>query len=541
MADSYVYPTPAMIEAGIVAQRALGGTSTQVNTSSLLGAPPVAGARPLTFRQRLAILIAGADGASLFFPPQQPLQPIAQPMDAGAIGRPWDYPAGYNTRVTPRSGSPIGFAQLKNLADGYDVLRVMIERVKDKICAQQWNVMPRDKKAKRDARCEEVEAFLAYPDKVHTFGDWLRMLLEQVIVYDAPAVWLRPTRGGDLYGLEIIDGSLVTPKIMADGRLPPPEYGPAYQQVLKGLPAVDYVQPVPRGQPVPLDPMGQPFPELLYKPRNPRIDSVYGFGPVEQMITTVNIALRREEYVLRYYTSGSTSDLIFSVPKEWQPLQIRQFEEWWNSVLAGNIDQRTRARFVPDGVKPIDTKEKALTSETDEWLVRIMCFALGLNPMPFLKMMNKGQEKTHHDEAAAEGLEPWNRYLSDFFNTVIWLKFGYRDICHRWEEAEATDPMEQATIDAALVGAKIYHPDEIRIKRGDDAMPEDMRAQMDMAPFNAAANSLVLPPEQQAERDASALALAAARPEPAAPAVAAKLGKAPSAAIGRLARTGRPY
>jgi len=106
------------------------------------------------------------------------------------------------------------------------------------------------------------------------------MLMDQVLVYDAPAVWLRPTYGGDLYSLEIIDGSLVAPKIMADGRLPPPEFGPAYQQVIKGLPAIDYIQPVPVGTPVPLDPTGQPFPELYYRPKNPRVTTVYGFSPV---------------------------------------------------------------------------------------------------------------------------------------------------------------------------------------------------------------------------------------------------------------------
>jgi hypothetical protein len=173
--------------------------------------------------------------------------------------------------------------------------------------------------------------------------------------------------------------------------------------------------------------------------------------------------------------------------------------------------------FVPDGAKPLDTKEKALVDQADEWLIRVMCFSLGLNPMPFLKMMNKGQEKTHHDEAAQEGLGPWNKWAADFFNLIIWLKFGRRDIQFRWEEEEATDPQEQAAIDKILVDSKIYHPDEIRAKRGDDAMPADLREQMDMATFNAAPNSTVLSPDQQAAKDEQAVALAAAKPAPVMP------------------------
>src|SRR6185437_10707186 len=105
---------------------------------------------------------------------------------------------------------------------GYDVLRTLIERVKDDIVSQQWSIGPEDKKVKRDARSDEIEEFLEYPDKVHSWDDWLRMLLEQMLVYDAPAIWLRPTRGGDPYSLELLDGAMISPKIMADGRLPPP-------------------------------------------------------------------------------------------------------------------------------------------------------------------------------------------------------------------------------------------------------------------------------------------------------------------------------
>lgn len=527
----YAYPTPAMVAGYADGINGMPGSATPLafasyNTSNL-GAPAIGGPMTtpgsagasgfptLTFRQRLAILILGADAGSILFPPQQPLQPIAQPITYGAVGRRWDYPVGYNTRVPPRSGLPVSFAELKRLADGYDVLRIMIERVKDKVNAQDWSVGPKDEKAERDATCDEIEDFLAYPDKLHTWDDWLRMLLEQVLVYDAPAVWLRPTRGGDLYSLELIDGSLVSPKIMADGRLPPPEFGPAYQQVIKGLPAIDYIQPVPKGQPVPVDPTGQPFPELYYRPKNPRVESVYGYGPVEQIIRSVEIGINQEEWLRDYFVSGATPDLLLGTPKEWNANQIAAFQDWYDSTLVGNLINRRGARFVPGGVEVIDTKEKALMDgAVQEWLVRVMCFALGLNPMPFVKMMNKGQEQTHHDEAAVEGLRPWLEWVANFMNTLIAMKWARRDIVFRWRASDETDPATQATIDKTLVDAKIYHPDEIRAKRGDVAMPAPMRAQMDLATFAATPNATQLPPDQQAAqdaRDAQASADAAAR------------------------------
>ncbi|HJU25397.1 MAG TPA: phage portal protein [Rhodanobacteraceae bacterium] len=540
--QAYQYPTPAMLAGYRAAVNAPGPDDlrtlgTPIETSSL-AAPEVAGPRE-SFGERLgralAIRILGADAGRVLFPPQQPLQPIAQPVDMGAVGRPWDYPVGWNTRVTPRTGK-VPFRTLREMAapeTGYDVLRLLIERVKDKLLAQSWNVVPRDKETKPDSRCAELEDFFRYPDQVNTFNDWARMLLEQVLVYDAPAVWLRPTRGGDLYALDIIDGSLISPKIMADGRLPTPEYGPAFQQVIKGLPAVDYVQPVPKGQPIPLDPNGQPYPELLYKPRNPRVDSLYGYGPVEQIMTTIYIAHAREKYFLEYYKNGSAPDLLIGVPETWQPTHIEQFQRTWDAMLQGNLANRRTTRFIPGNMKPFDVRERVLTDEADQWLIRICCFAFGLNPMPFIKQMNRGQEQTHHEEAIQEGLEPWQKWFTDFMDRVIALKFGWRDLTFAWREDDPVDPVDQAKIDASDVANAIYHPDEVRRKRGDEPMDPALRDQLAYVNYRAALGTIV-PPELQPEQPEPEPAMAGNKP---APEVAGKLGKGARARSSRSTRS----
>lgn len=516
MAAGYEFPSQDQVRAFGAANQ--GGNPGQILT---LGTPLVAPGLPaqrLSFRQRLAILIAGADAGSVLFPPQQPLQPIAQEPERGVVGRVWDFPPGYNLRVTPRSGWAINFQTLKALADGYDVLRALIERVKDKVCTKPWNFLPRDKTQAQDERCEQLESFFAYPDKENTWQDWSRMLLEQVIVYDAPAIYIRPTRGGDVFSLEVMDGSMIAPKIWAPGKTPPFDAGPAYQQVIQsGLPAVDYIKPVPKGFPMPRDPDGNPMPELLYKPRNPRVDSVYGFGPVEQMIVTVNIAIRREQSLLSFYTHGSRPDTVFTTPATWTSKEVADFKVWWDSVLEGNLENRRGTMFVPDGAKPFDMKAGLLTDETDQWLIRIMCFFLGLNPMPFVKQMNRGQEQTHHEEAVQEGLMPWQAYITDMINHLVRLKWGWADLEFKFDEDDPVDPVDQSKIDASDVQAGIYHPDEIRAKRGDDAMPEDMRDQMAMANYRNAPNASVLPEAMQQAQNEHALALAAARPAPAAP------------------------
>jgi hypothetical protein len=517
MADSQplFYPTPAQIAAygsavrsGGVAPRAVGTTIEQAGAwmTAPRGAPS---ARP-SWRNRLAHWIAGADSGQALFPPMQPLQPIAQPVDFAAVGRPWDYPVGWNTRVTPRMGEKIGFPLLKSLSQ-FDLVRIMISHVKEQVVAQEWSIGPLDRKQKADARCEQLTELFEYPDRVHTWNDWIKQLLDQVLVYDAPAVWLRPTKGGDPYSLEIMDGSRFTPKIMADGRLPPPEFGPAYQQVLHGLPAVDYILPVPKGQSVPLDPTGQPYPQILYKPRFPRVDVPYGYGPIEQLITTILIGQRREEFFLNFYKDGATPDLILSTPELWSTDQIRDFYNLWVSMLQGNLEARRGPMMVPAGVKVIDTKEGALTDTTDEWIIRLICFCFGLSPMPFTKMMNRASGQQHAQAQKDEGIIPYLGWVAELFNHYIRMAYGWRDVVFRWEEEHESDPLEEAQRFALYLTNKVLHADEVRADLGLDPMSPEMRAQMDQPTFSQAPNATVLPPDQQKAADKRAAANA---PEP---------------------------
>ncbi len=80
--------------------------------------------------------------------------------------------------------------------------------------------------------------------------------------------------------------------------------------MLKGLPAVNYSAR-----------------DIIYRPRNVRAHKVYGYSPVQQVLMTVNIALRRQLWQLDYFTEGSIPDALIGVPQGWTPEQIKQFQE----------------------------------------------------------------------------------------------------------------------------------------------------------------------------------------------------------------------
>lgn len=385
-----------------------------------------------------------------------PLDPL--PAQVPAVeGRQWDFPAGYNLGITPREGEPIGFGTMRALADGYDLLRLVIETRKDQLAKYKWGIKPREKDKEPDDRCKQLDEFFLSPDKEHDWEEWLRAVVEDMLVIDAATIYPRRTKGGEIYAFELMDGATIKRVLSNDGRTPlPPD--PAYQQILKGIPAVNYTAE-----------------ELLYRPRNVRTWKVYGYSPVEQVISTVNIALRRQVSQLSYYTEGSTPDLILSVPKEWNPDQIRQFKLWWDSLLAGNVQARRGTMFVPEGVNPINTKEEVLKDEYDEWLARIICYAFSVSPQALLMMMNRATAEVASDEALSQGLHPLLQWVKRMLDRCIWFYFGFRDLEFQWDMEEKVSPAEQATIDKTYIDAKVMTPDEVRASKNLDPLTPEQR------------------------------------------------------------------
>ncbi len=387
-----------------------------------------------------------------WFGPNQPLEPIAPD---NVAGRRFDYPTGYNLNYTPRSAEPLSFADLRALADNCDILRSVIETRKDQVEALNWSVRvkPAQLVGKRPtpeqaSRISTISEFLQSPDKENSFGGWLRQLLEDIFVIDAGCIYKRTSRDGQLYALELIDGATIKILIDDTGRTPlPPD--PAYQQVLKGVPAVDYTRD-----------------ELMYLRHNPRSHKVYGYSHVEQVVMTVNILIRRALHQLEYYRDGSQPDAFIGLPKEWNQDQIVAFQKHFDAMLAGNSAMRRRLRFMPGEFKYQETKTPLLKDTYDEFLARIICYVFSVSPEPFVSHVNRATAESSQSRAMEEGLAPLMRYVSDLMNRVIRADFSSPDLEFIWQDMREQDPKEAADIDVAYVGAGIMTPDEVRSRLG---------------------------------------------------------------------------
>jgi hypothetical protein len=301
-----------------------------------------------------------------------------------------------------------------------------------------------------DPRILALEAFFRKPDGINLWGPWLRMLLEDLFVIDAPTLYRSRSLAGGLLALEPVDGATIKVLIDADGR-PPAAPDPAYQQVLHGVPKADFSRD-----------------ELLYLPRNPRTARVYGFSPVEQIITTVNIALRRQIAQLQYFTEGNMPEALVGVPSSWTMRQIGEFQEYWDTVLSGDTAQRRHARFVPAEFKYQPMREPPLKDDFDEWLARIVCFAFSTSPAPFTRQMNRATADNAQEMALAEGLGPIMLWIKNLADRVIEEDFGYGDLEFEWVDEKSSDLLKQAQITDLKIKSGLKTINEARAESGED-------------------------------------------------------------------------
>jgi len=385
--------------------------------------------------------------AAVFQPDQgvfSPGYPLAPPEPERV--RLWDFPVGVNTVYTPRSYEAVSFDELRALAEAHDITRLAIETRKDQIEKLDWSIRARDGKRSPDLRerIAAVTGFWRKPDGERPFATWLRAALEDLLVLDAPAFEVRRNRGGAVIGLDVIDGSTIKLLIDDAGRRPRPP-APAYEQVIHGRPwrllTTD---------------------ELLYAPRNPRPHKAYGFGPVEQIVMTVNIGLRRQLMQLQHFTEGNVPPGLLNAPDGWNADQIRQFQEWFDSVLAGNTASRARLVWGPSGARYQAFKEAPYKDDFDEWLARIVCYAFSLPPTAFTRQVNRATAETAQEAALDEGMAPLMGWVKRLADHVIQDRLGHPDLEFVWADLAPADPAEQAKVLDTYVRSGIYTINEAR-------------------------------------------------------------------------------
>jgi hypothetical protein len=374
--------------------------------------------------------------------------------------RVFDFAVGSNLTYTPRATEALGFPALRSFAN-VEIVRLAIETRKNQMKRLRWRVRSRDERKPEpgaDARIKAATALLQKPDGKKPFRQWFRLLLEDLLVLDAPAVERRWTVGGQLVGLDVVPGDTIKPLVDDTGRTPAyPD--PCYQQVIKGRIWSNLTER-----------------DLIYVPANPRSNHLYGFGPVEQVIVTAFTAMQRQSRQLAWFTDGNAPPGMINAPEGWTPDQIKQYQEWFDAKLRGRTDERSSLIWGPANAKYSPFKDPPLKDDFDEWLARIVCYAFDLAPTPFIRQMNRSTADSDADRALEEGREPLMLWGKDLFDGVIQDDLGFADLEFDWDVPRDIDPKVQAEIEDRALRNGSRTIDEVRDARGEDPLPEGLGA-----------------------------------------------------------------
>lgn len=397
--------------------------------------------------------IAEVDEARNWYSPFQPIDPFGPP--AVLYPRAFDYPTGTNLNVVPQRMQ--FFEQLQAMSRGWGLLRSVIETRKDQFMRMPWAFQVRGKPKAKSARADELTEFFRRPDGKTTFSTWRRKLLEDLFVIDAPSVYVWEALGGKPLALEVLNGATIKPLIDDAGRRP--DYpSPAFQQIIKGLPMTNFDER-----------------ELIYAPmRSTPQEPRFGYSPVEQIYADCVAGLKRQLYQISFWTEGSMPEMIITVPETWTPQQTAMFQAHFDALMSGNVQYKSKVRFMPGGMKPFDIRNangEALKSDIDEWNARIVCYAFSVSPQPFVREMNRATAETATEQAEEEGLHPLMTWFKEeIMDPIVQEKFGYDEVEFNFTPEPEVDKTEQMTMVTGYVKAGIWTADEGREASGKEPM-----------------------------------------------------------------------
>jgi 8-oxo-dGTP pyrophosphatase MutT (NUDIX family) len=410
-----------------------------------------------------------SDGAFGPMPPIQPV-PVDQPPEGGQFPDPrwWQYTQGWNLPTPPGTeGLKLAsFDQLKILSEKYSIARQCIELRIDEILGLGWEIgltkeaakaYQGDHHANRAAgeKIGTLTKFFKHPDPDYlTFNSFLHAVLEQVFVFDALALIMRPKfgeqfgmggrglLGSGLDSLNLVSGPTIRPLLNLHGGHPAPP-NPAYQQFLYGVPRSDYPTVI-RGTDI--DDYGLAGSEyndftmdvMRYEPLWNRRESPYGFPPVERALLPIISGLQKQEYQLDYFTEGSVPAVYISPgDSNITATQVKELQDALNGI-AGDKAFHMKVVVLPPGSKVEPQRPVDLSDGFDELVMTQVCMAFDVQPIELGILPNIGGGQSQGPSASAirlgsqeardvksrKSTKPLLHYIADIFNYII------QDVCH---------------------------------------------------------------------------------------------------------------
>jgi len=414
------------------------------------------------------------------FSPFEPILPNPIDIPEEPSGRPrprrWQYPVGWNLPVGQPGTEGIkmaNFQVLRDLCDVGSIPRRAVEICKTDLLNLDWDIIPtaaaekamQGNPAKRkdfESRKAELWNWLMYeidPGLYPTFHMWLNAATEDLIVLDALAIHVLPSKGknagplgSNVGGLELIDGSSIRPLLNTRGGRPrPPEV--AYQQLIWGVPRVDLMDIINLGPDATIEDLKELNPviesltttidewsgdQLIYTMTNPRTNNPYGFGPVEQCLLPISIMQARQTWQWEFFRAGSLP-AVFMDPGAMiaTPEEARELQDAIN-MTGGDLAARRQVLVTPPGAKTTPMKDTSLSDDFDSLMISEIAMSFGLQIDDFGMMPKvagltspaaaKGEATASTDKTVRRSTIPRARIIERMFTRLIQVQFGCTDM-----------------------------------------------------------------------------------------------------------------
>jgi hypothetical protein len=174
-----------------------------------------------------------------------------------------------------------------------------------------------------------------------------------------------------------------------------------------------------------------------------------------------------------YFSESNIPAGLINAPSTWQPDQIKDYQDFFDSILAGNTAERTKVIWTPEGSKYQAFKEPPLKDMFDEWLARVVCYAFSLPPTPFVERApNRSSSETLQEAAMAEGLAPLTSWVERFVNHVNQRVMGHTDLLWAYDVEQPMDPQDQATVIDKYLKDGVYSINQAGAILGEDPIPD---------------------------------------------------------------------
>ena len=354
----------------------------------------------------------------------------ARDKDLETEPRSFQYISSVNSTMSPRLAyGLVAFSELRAYAESVPEVSMCLRLLTEEMKAFVPTIVDDEDTKIVDSKYQWMTE---RPDRFNPFPVWLSKFLYNTLIYDAGCSYMVRNSNKKIVGSRVIDGSTIFVVIDERGEQPRPP-APAFQQIIWGVPR-----------------LFMNTRQLWYKPRHLRADAPYGRSPIEDSLPAVKLLQSLWDYEYQKYQVGNIPEMVFTVPENWKDNvdAILEFELAFNARMAGNSEERVRARFLPAGMNTLNTKELSFNKESYDSATNAVRMSFGILQSEVGEGPNSGLGGKGYAEAMQSafyrmGLAPLISYVESHFNDIITMN-GDEGVKFKMEfPAESLDPSKE--------------------------------------------------------------------------------------------------